>query len=423
MKRLKFLAILVLSLSLILSSVSSGFSAVIKGEQYNLSDYEKLSGKKIGRFSESPQLTELVRQGKLPSLEERTPKELVIIEPWEEIGQYGGTWRRAWLGLSDGAGPFKIAYEHLLRWNVDGSDVVPNIVKKYDVSKDGRNFTFYLREGMKWSDGTPFTTDDIKFWFEDITLNKELTPTFPSWLTTEGKPCTFKVRDKYTFTVSFSKPNAIFPMQLAYFGGFVAPAHYLKQFHPKYTDSKKLEEMAKDAGFQFWYQLFGFKNNWLQNPELPSLWAWKLTSAPTATLMVLERNPYYWKIDPAGNQLPYIDKITHELVQDPEMINMKAVQGDIDMQMRNIRLQNYTLLMENRDKGNYRVFKWTTASGADFMLEPNQNVKDPVLKKLFQDRKFRFALSLAINREEINQLVFLGLGKPRQASLISASPY
>ncbi|HPC77458.1 MAG TPA: ABC transporter substrate-binding protein, partial [bacterium] len=158
MKRLKFLAILVLSLSLILSSVSSSFSAVIKGEQYNLSDYEKLSGKKIGRFSESPQLTELVRQGKLLSLEERIPKEPVIIEPWEEIGQYGGTWRRAWLGLSDGAGPFKIAYEHLLRWNVDGSDVVPNIVKKYDVSKDGRNFTFYLREGMKWSDGTPFTT-------------------------------------------------------------------------------------------------------------------------------------------------------------------------------------------------------------------------------------------------------------------------
>jgi len=425
MKVWKSLVVVALCLSLVLGLISTGFSTerVVKGEQYNLSDYERLTGKKITKFNEAPQLADLVKQGKLPPVEERLPKEPVVIEPWEEIGQYGGTWRRAWLGLSDGAGPFKIAYEHLVRWNADGSDVVPNIVKSFEVSKDGRTFTFHLREGLKWSDGTPFTTDDVRFWFEDIILNKELTPTFPSWLTVEGKPCTFKVKDKYTFTVSFSKPNAIFPMQLAYFGGFVAPSHYLKQFHPKYTDPKKLEEMAKEAKFQFWYQLFGFKNNWLQNPELPSLWAWKLGSAPTATLMVLERNPYYWKIDPAGNQLPYIDRITHELVQDAEIINMKAVAGEIDMQMRHIKLQNYTLLMENRDKGNYRVLRWTTASGSDYMLMPNQNLKDPVLKKLFQDRRFRFALSLAINRQEINQLVFLGMGKPRQASLISASPY
>ncbi len=413
--------IVVLSVFLGFSSIS--LAAVTEGEQYNLSDYQELTGIEITEFNEAPMLTELVEAGELPPVEERLPEDPVVIEPWEEIGQYGGTWRRAWTGLADGAGPFKIAYEHLVRWNVDGSDVVPNLVREYEVSEDGKTFTFHLREGVRWSDGEPFTTEDVRFWFEDITLNEELSPTFPSWLTTEGEPCVFEVKDEYTFTVSFSKPNAVFPMQLAYFGGFFVPAHYLKQFHPKYADPEKLEEMAKEYGFDFWYQLFGLKNDWLQNSDRPSLWAWKLASAPTATLMVLERNPYYWKIDPAGNQLPYIDKITHELVENAEMVNMKAVQGELDMQMRHIRLQDYTLLMENRDRGNYRVLKWTSANGADFMLMPNQNVKDPVLKELFQDKRFRFALSLAINREEINQLVFMGLGKPRQASLITVSPY
>ena len=135
--------------------------------------------------------------------------------------------------------------------------------------------------------------------------------------------------------------------------------------------------------------------------------------------MNLERNPYYWKIDPAGNQLPYIDRIAQALVEEREMITMKAVAGEIDMQVRHISFPDYTLLMENRDKGGYRVLQWKQAVGADVMICLNQNVKDPVLRELFEDKKFRQALSIALNREEINELVYLGLGEPRQCSLIS----
>ena len=162
---------------------------------------------------------------------------------------------------------------------------------------------------------------------------------------------------------------------------------------------------------------------WDTNPDRPTLWAWKLKVPGTATRMVHVRNPYYWKVDPEGNQLPYIDRITHDLVENPDMINFKAMTGEIDMQMRHILFANYTLLMENQEKGDYRVLKWRNAIGADPLIMPNQTCKDLVLRKLFENDKFRKALSLAINREEINELCYLGTAEPRQASIISGAPY
>jgi len=415
--------VLCVVLTLGVVTMASGKEDAVPGKYYNLTDYVRLTGKKISKFNEAPQLSELVRQGKLPSVDQRIPKNPVVIKPWEELGQYGGTWRRVWFGLSDSAGPWKLAAETIVFWSSDGK-IVPNIAERWQVSKDAKEYTFYLRKGIKWSDGQPFTADDIMFWYKDIILNKDLTPSPPWWFQSGGKAGEVIKIDDYTVKVRFSEPNGVFLLQAANVGEMYAPKHYLKQFHPNYVSLDQLNALAKKEGFDFWYQLFAQKNAWLQNPDRPTIYPWKVTvPGQVGTRMVMERNPYYWKIDTNGNQLPYIDKITHDLVENVEMVNLKAVSGEIDMQMRHMSLSNYTLLMENRQKGGYRVLLWTPGTGAEVLICLNQTVQDEVLKKLFRDKRFRFALSLAINREEINQLFFLGLGKPRQASLISSSPY
>jgi len=416
--------ILVFSLFAGLSGNAFSQEKIIPGEYYNMTDYEKLTGKKITKFSEAPMLAELVKQGKLPPVEQRLPKNPVVVTPVEEVGQYGGTWRRAWLGPSDRAALTRIVSERALMFNKDGTNILPGQVESWTVSKDARVYTFKLREGMRWSDGEPVTTEDVIFWYEDFLLNKELNPTVPSWLTSGGKPCEVEKVDNYTFRVKFAEPNPLFLLNVCNnWAGklFYLPKHYLKQFHPKYTPKEKLDAMVKEAGLQFWYQLFNAKgpDEWYQNPQCPVLYPWKSVSSSATGLMTLERNPYYYKIDPAGNQLPYIDRITHTLVGDVQMVVMKAVSGEIDMQMRHINFSDYTLLMENRAKGGYRVLQWKQAIGSDPMLCINQNVKDPVLRKIFEDRRFRQALSIAINRDEINKLVYMGLGKPRQCSLVS----
>ncbi len=419
------IAVLSLVFSVLVCFSAISFAQEIpSASQYNSPvEYEEVTGKKITSFSEAPQLAELVERGELPPVEERLPKNSVVIEPWEEIGQYGGTWRRAWLGPSDAPGPNKIgAYVRLVRYSFDGKKIEPDLVDYWEMSKDGKVFTFHIREKLKWSDGTPLTTDDVIFWFEDIILNKDLTPTLPEWLLVDEEAPTVEKIDNYTFTVTFSEPYPIFIYRLANYQGFYAPKHYLSQFHPNYVSMDKLEAMAKEANFEFWYQLFAFKNDWQQNPELPVLYPWKVTSV-LPTRMIMERNPYFYKVDPAGNQLPYIDKVVHDLVQNKEVINMKAMAGEIDMQNRHIDWPNYTLFMENKEKGDYRVLRWVDANGACPALYINQNVQDEVLKELFGNRDFRIALSIAIDREAINELVFLGMGRPRQASVVSMSPY
>ncbi|MBC7320947.1 ABC transporter substrate-binding protein [bacterium] len=424
MKIAKVLSALVLCVSLLLGTTQFVFGQKeVSLTQYaTIAEYEKATGKKITKFSEAPMLQELVKQGKLPPVEKRLPEEPAVIQPLEEIGQYGGTWRRAWLGPSDSPGPGRITYDNTLRWDLTGTKIMPNVAKSWKISKDGKTVTLSLRKGMKWSDGAPFTADDVIFWYEDIILNKEITPTFPVWLTAGGVPGKIKKVDDYTVQIQFEYPNGLILEFLAA-NWIFAPKHYLKQFHPKYTDQKTLEEAYKKAGFDAWYKYFQNRNDWIQNPDLPTIRAWKPSNPPDSKVWVMERNPYYWKIDTAGNQLPYIDRITHELVANAEMVTMKAVAGELDMQLRHINFMDYTLLKENEKKGDYRVIRWLPALGADVGIFINQNLKDQVLKKFFTNPRFRQALSIAINRDEINQLIYHGVGKPRAATVIPQSVY
>jgi len=388
------------------------------------------------KYNESPMLAQLVKQGKLPPVEERLPKNPIVVKPFEEIGRYGSTLRRAWLGPGDRWGIGKLCYDanNLLRWASDSKTILPWLVEKYTISKDGKVYTFKLREGLKWSDGVPMTADDVMFWYEDVINNEELTPTFPSGLMSGNEKAKFEKVDTYTFRITFKEPNPTFIYAFPTQGWFIdtskgslsfyAPMHYLKQFHPKYTPKDKLETLAKQKGFSKWYELFQYMIDYIQNPDLPTMSPWKVTSkTPNEPVYVMERNPYYPVVDPEGNQLPYIDRVVHYLVSDAEMINMKAIAGEIDMQARHMRLPNYSLFMQNKDKGNYKVLTWRSGTGADPAIYLNQNIKDPIKRKLFQDVRFRQALSLAINRDEINKILYFGLGVPMQAAIPPGGAY
>jgi peptide/nickel transport system substrate-binding protein len=375
-------------------------------------------------FQESPLLAAQVAAGQLPPLAERLPvaEDIMVVEPIEEVGQYGGTWRMAFTGTSDFHAYGRNVYEQILRWPRNPQDPIgPGLAKAWEFSPDGKALTLHLRRGLKWSDGQPFTVDDIIFWWEDIELNPELTPAVHSEWNVGGEPMTLEKVDEATLILHFAQPNGLATRMLAFHGcqwplnfehfGFFAPKHYLTQFHPKYntavTDYTQFNEKADDY-----------------NPERPAMGAWRITSwSPGDNKIIATRNPYYWKVDPQGNQYPYIDELRLDLVESGEVVNLKAANGEIDMQFRNIQIPKYPVLQENAEKGNFRLLRWPAAEGGSPVFFPNQTTDDPNLRTLFQDKRFRQALSLGIDRDQINQVVHRGLGVPRAATLIPASPF
>jgi len=425
----------VLVFVLLISVVPISFSQEAKfHKQYSTpTDYYKATGKRINKYSESPVLAEMVRQGKLPPVKERLPKEPIVISPVEEIGQYGG--KAQVIGPVNSYGDTEALRPHegILRVGPDGFSVVPNIAKDWKFSQGGKVLTIYLREGMKWSDGAPFTADDIMFWYEDVLLNNELTPTKPVEWSPGGKLMKLDKINNYTVRATFSVPYPVATIHLAHSAGvagrFFLPKHYLKQYHPKYTPMDKIMEQAKKEGFDSWYKLFqkhgdyygGSGNN--TDPGSPTLQTFYIEKRGL-DFLVLKRNPYYWKVDTAGNQLPYIDEIFVSDIQNPEVTNMKIASGEVDLAEIGTSMDNYSFYMENREKGGYRVLTWQSIIGADVAFQLNLTyAEDPVLRNIFRDTRFRKALSLALNRDEINSILYLGLGTPRQATVIPQSPY
>lgn len=378
------------------------------------------------KYGESPQLAGLVAQDMLPSVDERLPEEPLVISPHEEIGQYGGTWHRVITNPNDTTLNHRLTYECLLRSNHDSSQLVPNVAKSWEVAPDGRSFTFALRRGMKWSDGAPFSADDIMYYYEDVLGNADLSPSFPSWLTTGGEPGVIEKVDDYTIRFTFTQPHGLFMYLVAASSGLsicANPAHYLRQFHIDYADKATLDKMVQEAGVEFWYQLYGNKNNVQANTERPVIAAWKLSVPPPKQPLVAERNPFYWKVDTEGNQLPYIDRIEFMLVTNAEASNLRAMAGEVDMQMRGISFSNYTLYQENREQGDYRVVLWDQGKPSDTCIYPNVCHQDPVMKEIIGDKRFRYAFSLAINRQEIIDAIYLGMATARQLAPLPSSPF
>lgn len=384
----------------------------------------------VSAFNESPNLAKLVKDGRLPSVDQRLPQAPLVVKPVDQVGQYGGEWRRAYTGLSDLVGVRRVLYDPLVRWTPDYK-IAPNLAKKWEVDETGRIFTFHLVEGIKWSDGAPFTSDDIMFYFEDILLNSELTSTPPNWLSSDGTPPKAKKIDDYTFTVEFEKPYSLFIDQLACPQGMelvTKPKHYLKQFHKKYADPEKLEQLMASRNASTWVKLFldasSLRQALFVSDKMPSLCAW-ITKVPApAKRFVMERNPYYWKVDTSGNQLPYIDTVVHELQAEAKTIVLKAIAGEIDMQGRHLGgMQNSVLLLASAANGNFRLVPKTSTASVGVLLAPNLNHKDPVMREILGDPRFRKAISHAVNRAEINKIVCRGKGVSRQAAPLPESDF
>ena len=375
-----------------------------------------------GAYQEAPMLAERVALGELPPVEDRLPAHPAVTRPIRETGTYGGTWRRLAVGAGDFSLTSRLGYEPFVRWDQTGRHIVPGVAERWEVLDDGRAYVFHLRKGMRWSDGHPFTSEDLVFYYEDVLQDEELTPVFPAWLTVDDDPVVIEAPDAYTIMFRFSQSYGIFLEQVAFRGSSVFyPKHYLEQFHPKYSDLAEIERMAREEEFDYWYQLFSYKANALANPELPALKPFVLKTEPPALRVIAERNPYYWKVDPEGNQLPYIDRIAFVMVANPEILNFKAMTGETDFQARRIDTANYPVFMENRDKGKYRVMR-DLESGST-VIYINQYSKDEELRPILQDRRFRIALSVAIDRHELIDLIYSGMAAPARGVAGPFDPY
>ena len=374
-------------------------------------------------YKEAPMLAEMVKNGELPPIEERMAEEPLVVQPVDSVGQYGGTWHRAFTGIKDFHAWGRINYEPMLRWPRDPKDPVqPGLAKKWEWSEDGKELTLFLRKGLKWSDGDPFTVDDIIFWWEAIETNTDITAApHAEWIVNGVAMELVKIND-LTIMLKFAGPNGLAETTgLAFHGnqwplgferfGFFAPKHYLEQYHPKYNSEVKDYALFEEKAFDY-------------NLERPVMTPWKIEEwEPGGTELVLKRNPYYWKVDSEGQQLPYIDSVHFALVENNEAVNLLAMAGKLDMQTRRIDFNKFPAYQENSEKGGYHLTLWSSASASSPTLFPNQSYSDPKYRELLQTLKFRQALSLAIDRDLINEVVYLGQGTPRTETVVRNSPY
>lgn len=376
------------------------------------------------QYKEAPLLAAKVAAGGLPPVAERLPAKPFVVTPLEQVGTYGGTLRGALTGTADFWGYKTVVRTSLVEWAPGEAKVVPALAESIDVSPDGRTYTFHLREGLRWSDGQPFTADDVEFYYTAIATNKSLTPNFPQWLTTGGKPVVIKKVDDRTVTFTFEAPSAVLLETMSFTPGFdlITPKHYLSQFHPDYVPEAELTAKTKAAGFDNWFQLFQARNDTYLNPERPVMAAWQVKQAFPESRMIAERNPYYWKVDTEGNQLPYIDRLANDLLADSKVITLRAASGGIDMQYRHITYVDLPVLIDGSEKNNYRIARWAVDGGWVAMFT-NQSHKDPVMRDLIQNVDFRAALSHAVDRAEVNALLYNGLGKTGNPVSSAGDPF
>ena len=392
------------------------------------------------KFGQAPTLAELVKAGKLPPVEQRIPEEPMVLKPLHGIGRYGGNWRRGFTGPGDGEnGNRLVATDKILFWDYTATKIMPCVARSWRLSEDGKLCVIFLRKGHRWSDGHSFTADDFVFWYEDIYSNKDIQPTPDPYFMVNDQPGRLYKRDDYTVVFEFPEPNYMFVDVLAgsttmgggqareqHMGrtmGAYMPAHYLKQFHPKYVGKEELEKKAKALGFDGWMSLIKSRWDWRLNPELPVLTPWKTVSPINTPTWALERNPYYYAVDSDGNQLPYIDRITMGLAENLEVVNLRAIAGQYDFMERHTSLNKLPVFLENRTKGNYDVHLDPQMNGSDAALQTNQSYEaDPEIAKWLLSRDFRRALSLGIDREQLNEAFWLGTGVPGSVAPAESSP-
>jgi peptide/nickel transport system substrate-binding protein len=363
----------------------------------------------------------------LPPVAQRVPDEPLVVDleaKGRKIGKQGGSLDTL-IGRAKDVRLINVwGYARLLGYN-EKLELVPDILEDIDV-EDGRIFTLHTREGHKWSDGNPFGAEDIRYYFEDIVSNESLTPSgLPPFLEVNGKGPKFEVLDDTTVRFTWDEPNPLFLPELAKSRPpfIYRPAHYLKQFHEKYGDPDHIAKEAAKVKKRSWAPLHGKKDDMYngRNIELPSLQPWIRKRQNSDLRFVLERNPYYHRVDSAGQQLPYIDQVIMT-VADGKLIPAKAQAGETNLQARNLSFSDITVLKKGEKLNDYVTALWSNTKGSEISILPNMTVKDPVWRKLMRDTRFRHALSLGIDRNLLNRVLFFGLGTPGNDTVLAASP-
>ena len=384
----------------------------------------------ITTFNQSPMLDEKVNSGELPPVEQRLPDDPMVIDPYDQIGEYGGTWMTYTsldTNLVEKVRTMRTNFASLFRVDPLGRKLKPDFAKGWEYNEDATAITIHLRKGLKWSDGHPLTAEDFMYYWEYELNNEDLSPVPPQ----DFKPVGWKEVEKiddYTVKVHFMKP---YPTATRSIGGnrlteFITwtphPKHYLKQFHPDFIGMEEAKKMAKDAGFDAWYQFYQHVVDGTEHDKypIPNVLPWIIKNQ-TANSILLERNPYYPHVDSEGNQLPYVDQRRVVKVENIEIKKAKLFTGETYFGWA--RLTDLPMLKGREEDSNFKIGEYWTDVRGIYSFMPNMTHPNPAVREVIQNLKFRKALSMSIDRGEINETLFFGQAQPSANTIARSSEY
>lgn len=376
---------------------------------------------------ETPLLADAVAKGDLPPVSERAPREPFVVDlaaKGRREGQHGGTLRMLIAKAKNVRYMVVWGYARLVGYD-ENYELMPDILKSYDVEED-RVFTFRLREGHRWSDGEPFTTEDFRYWWEDVANNKELSPSGPPrYMLANEKPPKVEIIDPVTIRFTWQDPNPEFLSLLAAARPpfIYRPSHYMKMFHTRYTDIEKLQYLIEEKGARNWAQLHNKMDNLYKNDnkKLPSLQPWVNSTGKKAQRFIMRRNPYFHRFDKTGRQLPYID-VVQMTVSAASLFPAKVSAGEVDLLASGLGFPSIPVLKQGEARHDYSTFLWPNGAASHIALYPNLNYFDAGWREVLRDRRFRRALSLGIDRNIINRTLYFGLGEPCGNAVLASSP-
>ena len=418
-----------------------GVPAGMYPQQYDRGEFEKLANCKL-EFKTNPDIEKMNKRirgnGDLPPLAERIPEDALVVAPYDSIGKYGGTFDVMSNATEAGTSDFlAVRHVNLVRYSDDLQTIVPMIAKGWEWNDDYTQLTFFLRKGHKWSDGAPFGAQDVKYWYDDLSLNSKVMENPKDYVLVAGERMTVDVVDAHTvrFNLPAPKPGLLVHFANSFAQGF-QPRHFLGKWDPEINPDA--DKMAKAAGFENGLEVlsnyFG-NSDWTDTPTPMLRSPDKAANLPADTMPTLEShilisestegrhlvaNPYFFQVDTAGNQLPYISEQDEIFVNEDEVRLLKLVNAEVDFKAQSLQLSTAPLLLENQEKGDYTVELRPEVTIASFAL--NMTHEDLEKRKVFGDLRFRQAMSVAMNREEMNEVAFFGMGEAKQYVGFTDSP-
>jgi peptide/nickel transport system substrate-binding protein len=410
-------------------------------QQYNLDEYERLANCKL-KFSANPKAGTMNKQirgnPKMLPLEQRIPEDALVVVPYDSIGKYGGTFDMMSNATEAGTSDFlAIRHVNLVRFSDDLSTIVPNVAKGWKWNSDFTQLTFFLRKGHRWSDGQPFTAEDVKYWYDNLSLNPNVFEKPKNYVLVGGERMQVLVIDPQTvqFTLPAAKPGLLAHFANSYAQGF-QPKHFLGKWDPELNPDA--DKMAQELGFKDGYDVISNyygNSDWTDTPTPMLRSPDKVAKMPADTMPTLEShiliaestegrhlvaNPYFHQVDTAGNQLPYISEQDEIFVNEDEVRLLKLVNAEADFKAQSLQLATAPLLLENQEKGGFKVDLRPEVTLSTFAF--NMTSENLEKRKVFGNLEFRQAMSVAINRDEINEVAYFGMGEPKQYIGFSPAP-